>query len=80
VVRVVRNTSRDKALAAHIDLTGCGDTATREAYSVVEGAHGVADVGPSGGHASAVEQVLPPYSITVIDVRLAAPMGGGLAP
>ncbi|HEY4014197.1 MAG TPA: glycoside hydrolase family 44 protein [Polyangiaceae bacterium] len=80
VVLVALNTSREKALAAHIDLTGCGDATTREAYAVVEGAHAVADVGAVGGSASGVDAVLPPYSITVIDVRLAAPMSGSVAP
>jgi hypothetical protein len=80
VVLVALNLSRDKALAAHVDLSGCGDLELRQAYGVTDGAKAVTPMVAPTGAGSSIDEVLPPFSITVIDVRLASAMTGTAAP
>ena len=73
VVLVALNFSPDAAIAASVDTSTCGapDTVTARTYQ------GSGDFVPEQASADgrAVTLTLPAYSITVIDLRLAAPIG-----
>jgi hypothetical protein len=73
VVAVLLNFSPDAAIAADVELASCGATKTVDARTYAGRAPGFApqSVTAQGGTA---HLVLPAYSITVLDVRLAAPM------
>ena len=79
-VAVAINPSPDKAVIADIDIAECGALTQRQAHTFMRGAAGFVH-GPivKGGNAN-IEQVLPPYSITVIDAQLASSMHGAVAP
>jgi hypothetical protein len=80
LVLVAVNPSPDHPVAADIDLSACGAATSQTAFAYVRGARSLAAL-PSPGQApraSGVEQFLPPYSITVIDLPLSAPMAGTL--
>ncbi len=79
LVVVALNFSRSEALAAQIDVSSCGEVSTRQSYSVTTGAKAIAPGTSVAGSASSLEEILPPYSITVIDIRLARAMAGAVA-
>ena len=76
LVVVALNLSSDEAALAKIDMGACGAVASRRAYSFVGGGSKfeASEAPPSQG--ATVDQVLPPWSITVLDLNLAQPMRG----
>jgi hypothetical protein len=78
VILVALNLSPDVATLAKIDTGSCGAIASRQAYSFVSGASRfeASDAPPT--HDATLDQVLPPWSITVIDLGLAQPIRGEL--
>jgi hypothetical protein len=78
VVLVALNLSPSVATLAQIDTGSCGAVASRTAYSFVSGA---SKFEPSEGpptQKATLDQVLPPWSITVIDLGFEAPLRGEL--
>ena len=78
LVAIAINLSPDTALLAEVDLKACGSVASRQAYVYARGAAGFTASQPVREAASTFDQPLPPWSITVLDIELAQPMGGGL--
>jgi hypothetical protein len=78
LVLVAINMSPDTAMLAKIDVGSCGPVASHQAFAYVRGGRNIAAGQLVQGGAPALEQVLPPWSITVIDVLLAQPMGGSI--
>ncbi len=78
LVAVAINSSPDTAVVAKIDLGACGAVASHRAYTYLRGARGLVPGETAKGAGSAFEQVLPPWSVTVLDVQLAEPMRGGV--
>jgi hypothetical protein len=78
LVAVAINMSSDDAVLASVDTGTCGPVTSFDAYSYIPGRHALTPwtVLPHGD--SAIDQVLPPLSITVLDIHLARPMGGSL--
>jgi hypothetical protein len=62
-----------------VDVSTCGEVAGTLAYTLVDGVHGIGPGTQATGGTPTIKQVLPPYSITILDVRFAAAMGGSLA-
>ncbi|HZU82836.1 MAG TPA: glycoside hydrolase family 44 protein, partial [Polyangiaceae bacterium] len=78
LVAVAINMSRDRTMDAQFDLGACGALASHQAFQYVRGAPGFA-AGPRVEHTgAALDQPLPPWSITVLDIRLARPMPGAV--
>ncbi len=78
VVAIAINMSPDNAVNAKVELTGCGAHTARRVYGHMKGAGGlVAGEAAQAGPAT-FEQILPPYSITVLDLELAEAMPGAL--
>jgi hypothetical protein len=73
VVTVLLNFSPDAAIAADVELAACGGTKTVEARTYTGRTPGFAAHNASASGSTA-HVVLPAYSITVLDVRLAAPI------
>jgi hypothetical protein len=77
LVSVVLNLSPTEAVVGNLDLSSCGKVASEQAYVYFGRSSGFAAAGQeSQGQAespSVLSEVLPPYSITVLDVRLADP-------
>jgi hypothetical protein len=74
VVLVAVNMSADTAALASIALRDCGPLVSHQAYTYMRGVHGFF-AGPPGGEGSpSVDAVLPPWSIVVLDIRLARPL------
>ena len=73
VVLVVLNFSPDAAVAADIDVSSCGDVQAPAVWTYSGGAAFASGSGAAKG--GALETTLPPYSITVVDLHLAAPLG-----
>jgi hypothetical protein len=70
MVLVALNLSPETAFTAQVDVTSCGKIATGSAYSYAGGSAGfAADPRPAGTGGSLL-RALPPYSITVMDLRL----------
>jgi hypothetical protein len=71
LVVLALNLSPDEATAAEIDLEGCSPIGQRTAF-VFSGAStdGFAADHPVTGEGKTIRQRLPPYSITVFDIRL----------
>jgi hypothetical protein len=70
LVAIALNFSPSDAVAAEIDVASCGKIASMQSYSYAGGGSGFTTVPPPAGAASKVEQTLPPYSITILDVQL----------
>ena len=70
VVLVAINLDPDRPVAADVDMASCGVVATSRAYVYTRGsaAFAASDPGDDGG--PSVQRLLPPWSITVIDVAL----------
>jgi Glycoside hydrolase family 44 len=80
LVLVAVNPSAEHPATAAIDLSACGAPTSQTAFVYVRGGRSLVALpeGKSGPRADAIEQFLPPSSITVIDLPLAAPMAGTL--
>ncbi len=75
LVAVAVNMSPDTAVLAQLDLRSCGAISSRQAYVYSQASPGfVPSDSPKEGPVSA-SRVLPPWSVTVLDIRLAAPLG-----
>jgi hypothetical protein len=79
-VAVAINLSPDAAVLESIDTSACGEVVSRKAFTYVRGARGLVSVSPGGGQGDhgPVESFLPPWSIVVLDLRLAQAMRGPL--
>jgi hypothetical protein len=74
MVAIALNTSRQNALAVDLDVSSCGKVASSQVYAYGGGAAGFSPGGkPEGGADGKLVQVLPPYTITVVDVTLDEP-------
>jgi hypothetical protein len=71
MVLVALNLTPDAALRAKIDVAACGKIATRKAYTYTGGSTGFKEGPEVPREGVAITEPLPPYSITVFDVRLA---------
>jgi hypothetical protein len=78
VVAIALNLSADTPVMAHIDASSCGAPAARQAYLFARGSHRIAPMA-ADAPAAAFDQLLPPYSITIIDLHSGSAMSGGLA-
>jgi hypothetical protein len=76
LIVVAINLSSDAAALAKIDMGACGVVSSRQGYSFVSGGSKFVASGAPPAQAATVDQVLPPWSITVIDLNLAQPMRG----
>jgi hypothetical protein len=77
LVAIALNLSPSDALGAEIDVASCGQVGAVQSYTYVGGPAGIIPAPTSGaGATTKLAQMLPPYSITVFDVRLtgAAPL------
>ncbi len=72
VVLVVLNFSTDAAIATDIDVSTCGDVQAPEVRTYTGGARFATGVGSVAD--GTIKTTLPPYSIDVIDLHLAAPL------
>jgi hypothetical protein len=79
LVAVAINMSPDSAMLAEVDLKTCGAIASRQAYAYARGAPGFAPDQAVLDAATTFDQALPPWSLTVLDIELVQPLGGGLA-
>jgi hypothetical protein len=78
LVVVAINMSPEQVVAANIDLGTCGPVDSYAAYSYVRGRSGFLPWPASAVRPGGLDQILPPWSITVLDVHLARPMTGSL--
>jgi hypothetical protein len=78
-VLIALNMSTETAVLGKIDLDACGGLASHQTYTFMRGSHGFIAGTPVGATGPSVEAVLPPSSITVLDVRLTQPMPGATA-
>jgi hypothetical protein len=78
VVLVALNLSPNAAMLAQIDAGSCGAVASRAAYSFVSGASRFEPSEAPPTHNATLDQALPPWSITVIDLGFAEPLRGEL--
>ena len=77
MVLVAINMSSQQASTAAIDLGTCGGVASYSAYTYARGKPGFMPwSAPPSPRGNGIDQVLPPWSITVLDIHLARPMGG----
>ncbi len=76
LVSVVLNLSSKDAVMGDIDVSSCGKVVSRQAYVYDGRASGFAAADEPPPAAPVLSEVLPPYSITVLDLRLteAAPI------
>jgi hypothetical protein len=79
LVALAINPSPDSALMAKIDVGECNTVVQRQAHTFMRGAKGFTHGNVVKGGSGSLDQVLPPYSITVVDIQLASPMSGALA-
>ena len=70
LVLVAINLAPDTPLLAEFDLSSCGTVASQKAYVYSFGAPGFTRSAPAPDAATPPQQPLPPWSITVVDVRL----------
>jgi hypothetical protein len=68
LVAVVLNLSSKDAVLGNLDVSACGKVASQKAYTYVGNAAGFRSVPPATP--PSVSEVLPPYSMTVVDLRL----------
>ena len=78
LVAIAVNMSPEDALLAKFDLGTCGEVTSRRSYAYLRGAQGFVAAPVAEGSAPPQDIVLPPWSITVIDVQLAKAMPGPL--
>jgi Glycoside hydrolase family 44 len=80
LVLVAINMSPDEATLAKLGLDTCGGVASMSTYMFVRGTRTITPVLPERGDAAPTssDQILPPWSVTVMDVHLASPMPGAL--
>jgi Glycoside hydrolase family 44 len=71
MVLVALNLSPEKAASAHLDVGSCGKVASETVYSYTGGPAGFVPEAHGRDTDSSIVQTLPPYSMTVIDLRLA---------
>ncbi|MGA2447219.1 MAG: glycoside hydrolase family 44 protein [Polyangiaceae bacterium] len=79
VVAVALNLSPDAPLSAHFDVTDCGAVRTQRAFVFADRATPPAFAAEDAtvrGDAGGVDQILPPYSITVLDIHLTSARAG----
>jgi hypothetical protein len=70
-VAIVLNESSKDAVNAQIDLVSCGKVGAIQGYSYTGSRRGFVAATPAGpGAGGKLSQVLPPYSITVLDLGL----------
>jgi hypothetical protein len=78
LVAIALNLSPDTPLFAHVDVSTCGVVRTEQSFVFAQGAGATGFVAghetPRDGRAT-VDQVLPPYSITVLDIHIAQTEG-----
>jgi hypothetical protein len=77
VVAIVLNMSPDDALVETVDMSGCGPVVSRRAFTLVAGSKGLT-AAPPITVPGPVEQFVPPWSIVVLDMKLATPMSGAV--
>jgi hypothetical protein len=77
IVAIALNFSPETSLLARIDTATCGVPDSRQAY-VSSRAGRNTEPQAVAGSPTVIERVLPPYSITVIDVRLREPLTGAV--
>jgi hypothetical protein len=70
LVIVALNLGPDDAASAEIDLASCGPVGSARAYAYSKGAAGFTPSEPLGDTGETLQRVLPPWSITVFDVRI----------
>jgi hypothetical protein len=81
MVVVAINMSADTARLSQIDVGACGAIASRRAFIYSEAAAGFVPQAPvQSGPSTTLEQGLPPWSITVIDLGLAQALPRNFAP
>ncbi len=78
VVLVVLNLAPDSAERASVVLDGCGAVQSRTAFTYAGGASGLTPMKEAAPPGAPVEELLAPYSITVIDLHLQTPAPGAL--
>ncbi len=78
VVAVAINMSPDAAVRGTIDMGSCGAVASRKTFGFARGATGFVALTSTSQGGSTFDQVLPPWSITVIDIQLAQPLAAGV--
>jgi hypothetical protein len=78
LIAVAINMSPDGAVLAKLDLSTCGEVASHRAYIYGRGASAFVGSASVLGGTGGFEQALPAWSITVLDVELARPLGGNL--
>ncbi len=78
LVAVAINMSPDTALIADFDVGACGPVLSRQAYVYTRGAPGFAAKEAVRSPATAFDEPLPPWSITVLRMDFAQPMAGNL--
>jgi hypothetical protein len=76
VVAVAINMSADVAYLAKVDVGSCGAIASHQAYVYTHDTPGFVARDVVEGGTGELDEVLPPWSITVVDVHLAQPLGG----
>ncbi len=75
MVIVAINMTPDTALAANLDVSTCGSVTSQDAYVYSRNTTGLASSAQATpASATVVERLLPPWSITVLDLRLRAPV------
>jgi hypothetical protein len=70
LVIVALNMGPDTPLLVNVDFSSCGSVASYQAYVYSRGASGFTASNLSSGPIAAVERPFPPWSVTVLDVRL----------
>jgi hypothetical protein len=78
LVAVAVNMSPDTAVLAQLDLHSCGAISSRQAYVYSQSAPGFAPSESPKERPSSASRVLPPWSITVLAIGLAAPLGNNM--
>jgi hypothetical protein len=78
VVLVLLNFAPDSAARASVVLDGCGAVQSRSAFTYAGGASGLTPVKEAGSPGASIEEILAPYSITVVDLHLQTPAPGAL--
>ncbi len=78
LVAVVVNMAADETRLAQVDVGSCGAVASQRTYVYTGDPSGFVAQPPAQGSGSTIDQSLPPWSITVIDVQLAQPLPKGV--
>jgi hypothetical protein len=78
LVAVIVNMAADETRLAQVDVQSCGPVASHHTYAFADGSPGFVAQAPSQGSPSSIEQTLPPWSITVLDIQLVQPLAKGV--